>query len=149
MATKRKGEKTLLMLGDGVTPTEAFTKVANVVSIDPNEVSVDDVERTNLESDVKEYRPSSTPEMGELKFTLQWDPGDTAHQALEDMVQTPSDTIPHWRVVYPGANPRDYQQFSGYLKSFAPATIENPSDLAADVTIKVTSKITRGSVAIT
>lgn len=145
---KLKGEGTRLQLGSGTPPTLTFADISPVVSIEGNEVTAEDVDRTDLLSTMKEFRPSSIPDPGEMSLTLLFDPQDTNHQALQDDAYSP--TVRTWRLVYNnGTTTRPHDEFSGYIKSFKTTGIEQDSDLQAEISIKITGTITRGTTTIT
>lgn len=72
---------TKLQRGDGATPTEAFTTIAEVVSISGPTESARQVEVTNFDSAAKEYI-AGLRDSGELSFECNFIPESTMQQGL-------------------------------------------------------------------
>jgi hypothetical protein len=101
-ATKAKsGKGTLLRLGDGATPTEGFTTVLEVKSIDgPSETAeLEDVTHMESPSDYKEYIPTLL-DGGELAFEANLVPGDPEQEILTAALQARARK--NARVIVPG-----------------------------------------------
>src|SRR4051794_17767416 len=78
-AVKAKG--CVLKIGDGVTPTEGFTTIAEVTSIKHSGAKFDEVDVTNMESSAKEFQ-LAMKDSGNLQFTLNFI-NDATQQSLK------------------------------------------------------------------
>lgn len=140
------GEGTLLQL-EAATPG-TFDTIAQRVTIEGPERSVEAVETTHLDSVAKQFRPSKTPDNGELSMTIEFDPADVGHLRLETLAATTA-TV-NWRLVFNNeTNTRPHRQFPGFITSFGYGGMETESNLTADITIKVTGPLTAGNTTIT
>ena len=126
-------------LGDGATPTETFTALAEVYSITPPSDSVDVVEATHYKS------PNRTKEFidgmidpGECSLEMNFIPGSPADDAIQAWKLAGGRKS--CRIVFPnGVN----WTFSGILTGYEPAM---PLDdkMTATVTLKVTASYVTG-----
>lgn len=144
-----KTEGTKLQLGDAATPTEVFTDVAQLESIEPPELSAEEVDQTELASAVRKSRPSAIPDAGEASLTVAFDPEDTQHTAIEALFR--AGTNRNWRIVYnSGDNTRPHDTFPAWIKSFKVQGIDKDSgDLMADLTLRLTGLPVRGTTTLT
>lgn len=80
--TGKTGLGTVLKLGDGATPTEAFATVANVVSISGGGFTLELVDATHLGSPnyLREWLPSLRSAQA-WNMTVQYDPTHATHDA--------------------------------------------------------------------
>jgi hypothetical protein len=140
------GEGTLLQMGDGAG-TEVFTTIGQRVSIEGPETTVEAVEKTNLDSTMKEYRPSKVPDPGTLSMTIQYDPANVGHTSLKTRSRTP--TVNNYRLVFNNeTTTRPHMQFAAFVTSFNPTGMEVEENLQAEVEFQVTGAFTDGNTTI-
>jgi hypothetical protein len=120
-------------LGTGVT----WVEVGQIESIEGPSNSVGSIEKTNLSSLRKEYRPG-LPDGGEVSLDVQFDPTDAEHVYLRGLADTP--VVKSWRVTYP-CTPAVKDTFDGFVTAFNPSAAGDEDNLMASVTIKVTGEI--------
>jgi hypothetical protein len=97
MATKAKAaKKTKLQRGDGGSP-EAFTTIAEVVSVSGPKLGLGTVEATSFDSDAVEHI-GTIPDSGEISFNLNWVGDDPGQQGLE--TDRRNGTLRNFKVVY-------------------------------------------------
>jgi hypothetical protein len=129
---------TLLKLGDGGTPTETFTTIAEVGDIAGPNVESDSKEGTNHSSPsgYEEFIPT-IKRTGEVTFPINWNPAAATHSysagLLKDAV---NQTKRNFQIVFP-TSPATTWSFSAYVMKFSPKAPVN-GILAADITLKVT-----------
>lgn len=136
----RIGYKTKLAWGDGATPTEAFTEIAEQLTLEPADTQTDEVEFSNQDSDDfrKEFKPSWI-DGGELTVTFNYIPGNTTQSNVRD--DRDAQTIRNWRINLrdPVSNTVDQTiTFAGWVKSFKLNTIDPASRMEGSATIRVT-----------
>ena len=120
--------------GDGATPTEAFTTIAEVK----------DTEGPNMSRNTHDASHHGSPggymefiggmrDGGEITFTLNWVPSDTGHAALR--TDFDANARRNYRLIYPDSGSETIT-FPGLVTELSPTA---PVDglLEADVTIKV------------
>lgn len=147
----RIGHGITLSYGDGATPTEAFTALAELIDIQLPERSRDSIEATTYASPnrMKEYIVG-LGEPGELTFVVHFVPGSVTQLWLEGESQDP--VIRNWRAVLPVAGPvgSEYTQqritWAASLKGYKPGT---PIDeaMTLEITLQVTGDWTQEDVA--
>jgi predicted secreted protein len=133
---------TLIRLGNGATPTEAFTTIAAVKDIEGPGMSKDSIETTNHGSAgrYKEFIPG-LKDGGDVKFTIGYDPASASHAALQ--TQFDSDENNNWQLILPIPTESGFwgYEFSGHLTEISPKEpVED--ELTADITIKISGKPT-------
>ncbi|TQV76673.1 hypothetical protein FLL45_01555 [Aliikangiella marina] len=132
-----KGIGTEFRIGDGGTPTEAFTAVAKVLEIGERTTSRDSTEDTTFDSTggYKEFTPSGLKDAGELSLVLKYQPGDTEHEQLISLID--DDAVRNFQLHWPnpGSTPIT-ETFAGFVTSVGTAT-----PLDGDVTVPVTIKL--------
>ena len=83
MATKAITTKGVqLKIGDGATPTEAFTLIAEVLNISGPGEQVATIDATSFDSTAKEWISSALPDVSETTFEIHWIGNDLTHQKL-------------------------------------------------------------------
>lgn len=132
---------TLLKRGDGVTPTEAFTTVANVSDLSGPERSRETIDVTAHDSPNK-YREflAGLKDGGEVTATVNFDPSETTHTALDTDFES-GDTI-NWQIVLLDSTPDEHTwAIPGFISGLSDAY---PIDdkMEREVTIKVSGKPT-------
>lgn len=132
-------------IGDGATPTETFTPLAEVLNVTPPSDTVDIIDATHMASvnRTREYIPGLI-DPGEASIEMNFVPGsaaDLAIQALKGLSVTTNFQI----IFAPGGSGAVTWTFAGFLTGYEPAA---PFDdkMTATVNIKVTSSYTTGVV---
>lgn len=129
-----QGKGTLLQHGVGTGPT-VYTTIAQRVSISGPEMSVAEIDATDLDSLAMESEPG-LPDAGSISMTINYSPEAPTHQLLFDLIFTP--TVELWNLVF-----KDGTQypFSGWLSKFAPTGAEVNGKITAEIEIRVTGVI--------
>ena len=119
-----------------------FETIAQVASIQPPqpEREVVEVEDLNPTDDVKKKLPGVI-DVGEVTLTLNFDPDDTGHTALESDFW--AGAIKNYRIKLPTG---EGWTFSGFISGWAPQEITEGDVLQVEVTITVTAKPTFGPI---
>lgn len=133
---------TLLKIGDGATPTETFTTIAEVSNISGPGFSLDTTDVTNHSSPGgwEEAIPTIL-HAGEVSFDINFVPTDPTHGfstgLLHDMVNR---IKRNFQLVFPNAGNTTWS-FAAFVTGFEPA---EPVDdkLSASVTLKLTGQPT-------
>jgi len=132
---------TQLQRGDGATPTETFTAIANVTDITPPGIERETYDVTAHDSpDAYREFIGGLKDGGEVEIEINYDPREH-----DDLVADFADTEPrNYKIVWPST--LGNWAFAAILTNFEP---EAPHDdkLAASLTFKVSGKptITTGS----
>lgn len=139
---------TLVELGNGGTPTETFTPIAQLKSIDGPSLDTDDIDVTTHDGSdgFHEYIPG-LKEGGELSFDINFIPDNAGHSAasgvLSKYLEDGQSKIHNFAIRFPDASSASGIRwiFPGYVKGFG---ITAPVDdvLGASVTIKVSGRPT-------
>lgn len=129
---------TLLKIGDGATPTEAFVTVAEVTGLDGPNLTADTVELTSHSSTsaFKEYLVTLL-DAGEVTCTINYVPTDATHNPTTGLLSKyAARAKTNFKLVFPNGAATTWT-FSGFITHFQPhAPVADK--LAADVTIKIT-----------
>jgi hypothetical protein len=137
------GANTLFKVGDGATPTEAFTAVAEVRSISGPSITVDTTDTTSMTSGVWRRKVPTLIDAGEVTFDIAFMPMETGHadlyQDLKDRV------LRNFKVVFP-TTPAWEWSISGYVTGFEQ---EFPMDdvITTSVTITLVGEPTLAAAA--
>jgi hypothetical protein len=111
----------------------------------PPEKSLKTVDGTCLE-DTREQMDPGIEEATEFRFLEIWDMNETNDAALDTLyANAKSRTSPYnveWQVVYPQATPVT-DEFTGWVKKLGVQQIVNGEYIQREVTVQVTSVITR------
>lgn len=129
-----QGKGTLLQHGVTGTPI-VYTTIANRVSIDGPDMSVAEIDTTDLDSLAMESIPG-LPDMGSVSMQINYTPSAITHKLLLGFMLTPS--VELWQIVF-----RDGTKFpfSGYLTKFSDTGAEVNGKITADIEIRVTGVI--------
>lgn len=128
---------TLLKIGDGGTPAEVFTTIAEVRDISGPNYTLDTEEVTNHSTvgGYKEFIPT-LKDGGEVKFSLNFFQ-DTTHEALWDDFE--AGTRRNFQIVFPIQSGDDTLTFAAFVVDVdhdAPVS----GVLTRDITLKVTGQ---------
>ena len=126
-----------LQMGDGATPTEAFTAVGGVKDISGPAISRDLFETTSHDAtDGYETHVPTIKRSGEVTFDINWDPSDATHDMSTGIgAKVNADDPTNFLLIYARIG---YQwAFAGYVTKF-----DTKAPVAgihgASVTIKIT-----------
>jgi hypothetical protein len=127
-----------LQVGDGATPTEAFTAIAEIVTIEPPAGEAAEVEVTHLESTAKEFK-AGLADFGSGTATMNLIPGSLKQEQLED--DAVAGTVRNYRIMFPDAT--NGRAFAAFVSSFKLDSIGNDAPLRATATLRATGPVTR------
>lgn len=129
-----------LQAGDGASPTEAFTDVAEITKLTPPNLSRDAIEVTHLLS-ANGYREfiAGWRDGGEVSYEGNWLPLDGTQDYTTGLHSSfNTDTVHNWRVVIPTVVRID---FSGFVTAHEPdLPLEDRGTISGK--IKITGKPT-------
>lgn len=135
------GFGTQLKIGDGATPTEAFTTIANVTNISGPSKSRETIDVTAHDSpDGYMEFLGSVKDGGEVSADLNYDPTEDTHTVLDTRFESKV-PLNYQIVLLPGTDDEHTWSIKGIITGLEP---EYPYDdkMACSVTIKVTGKPT-------
>lgn len=148
--TEHSAFGTILAVGNGETPSEEFTEIAQVKDISGPSMSRETIDVTNHQSPggFAEFL-ASLADGGEVTFDVELDPGDSTHDGTTGLLYLMGvKTRRNWRLIFPVASttPGEYwgYSFSGLVTGFSPSAPVKGS-LTASITIKVAGAVTDGS----
>lgn len=119
-----------------------YTTIGQLLTVKPPGGTVEAVGTTGLASVAKTFRPGLIPEVGEVEFTIQYDPNNTLHISLASRVQTP--VLDNWKVVYvDGMATPACDTFDGFVTKFDVQEVEGETakNLEATLTVQVTGVV--------
>lgn len=148
MSQGRVGYKSKLAAGDGATPTEVFTPIAEIVSIEPADATTEEVDFTNQDSVGwrKEFKPTWI-DGGEVTAVCNYIPGDATQEAARD--DRDAHTIRNWRILIcePVADVIDQHiTFQGFVKTYKLDTISPSDPMRLTIVVRVTGPETWADV---
>lgn len=133
---------TLLKMGDGGSPTETFTTIAEVITASGPDISVDTEDVTNHDStnDWEEHIPTIL-RSGEVTFGINYNPVAATHDATTGLLaDLEAKTLRNFQLVLPDDASTTWE-FSAYVTGFSP-TWDAAGKLGADVTLKPSGDLT-------
>lgn len=145
MANEYSSFGTILAVGNAETPSEEFTKIAQLRDIDGPGSSLEMIDATHHQSEGnrREYVPGLI-DGGEVTFEIVWDPEDATHDFTTGLPYLHNNRLKrNFKLVTPVAGVVGYWAlaFAAYVTAFK--TKEPLSGmLAADMTLKVTGQVT-------
>lgn len=143
MAKKYAAVGTKLEIGDGATPTENFSQIAEVKDISGPAFVVDTVETTSHSS------PSAAKEFvatlldgGDVTFTINYDPAEAtqknaANGLIANMV---AKTLKNWKLILTDSA-NSAIAFAAYIVEFSPDMMVK-GNLTAKLKLRVTGLVT-------
>lgn len=138
MATSAVGSHgTLLKVGDGTTPTEAFTTIAEVKDIDGPAMTLNMEDATSHDSGGWREEIATLLEAGDVTFDINYI--GAATQVLLETAQYSRERL-NFQLVFP-MTPAVTKAFSGYVTSFGFSAAVS-GILTASVTIRVSGAVT-------
>jgi hypothetical protein len=146
--TTLPGEGTKLAVK--ITPAVTYTVIGNRTTMTGPRMEVAKIATTNLDSPTKTYRPSRQLDPGEFDLTIWYDPNETsAQQFLRSQVNpgpgvTTAPALLDFQLTYNDGKGTTsaVEQFFGFVTSWEENGMDEDSNLAADITIAVTSGYT-------
>lgn len=133
---------TLLKIGDGASPTESFTTIAEVTNIGGPSLSLDPIEITS-HSSTGGWREfiGGLLDGGEVSLEINYDPVGATHDASTGLIYDMTNrTVRNFQLVFPDTGNTTWS-LSALVTAFEPS---EPIDdkLAASVTLKVSGQPT-------
>ena len=142
MATKTLGSGILLKYDEN-GDTASHTTIGEIINITPNTISCEDVDVTTTDAAFMAFLPSEVDDNGEVTFEQVWHAGDTNHELVDTAFDNRDVAYTYeWQIVYPYATPVT-DEFTAYVKSIGPASIDAKSVIKRTVVLKLTSAIAR------
>ncbi|MBS0207508.1 MAG: hypothetical protein JSS27_01005 [Planctomycetes bacterium] len=125
-----------------------YTKILQVISIEPPALNMGEAESTALDSTAEEATPTIVKN-DDLSLKIFYDPSQTTHAALTTACA--AGTILFWKFTYanpqgPGASvpgSAKTEIFEGFVKQFKPTGVEVQGNIQADLAVRVTGPNTR------
>ena len=134
--TKSSAKGTVLQLSIAAS----FTTIAQVQSISGPDAEVETIETRDLSSGTGvPHMVTGYVEGGSVSFSGFFDPVAATHQALTDLISTPSSSE-SWKIIYSDSGTTAWP-FTGILKSFTPKA-EAGSALMFDGSVKLNGIVT-------
>lgn len=134
------GYAVVIKRGDGQTPTEAFTEIAEVHNIDGPGMSRDAVD-VGFGSDGFRRYMAGAADGGEVALELNFLPADTTQGATSGLLKDFMDgTLRNYKMEFPDT-PKTIWSFAGIITKFNP-TASFDKQITASVTIKISGKPT-------
>lgn len=128
------GVEVTLEVGDGVTPTEGFTKIANVKNIGGPSMSREQINQTAHGDQAQRYRPG-LPDGGEVPLEIMWDPAETTHDETTGLLKLFNDgTIANFKMKFGSAAT---WTFAAFVSSFEGGGEAEGGLFTASVTLKL------------
>ena len=120
------------LLAHGIS--SVYTTVGQRVSLEGPEMEVGKADTTHLDSTNKTSRPTIA-DPGEMSGKLWYDPQDTVHKLLFNLIGTPTNTE-QFKLTFADASPTVWT-FDAWLSKFKPTGMEVESNLEADFTLQL------------
>lgn len=128
------GFGTLLKVGDGASPTEAFTAIAEVKSISGPSMSMETIDATHMESPsgYREILPSFR-NGGEVSFDLNFLPANATQVGL--LTSFTNASLKNYQLIFPDSGTTTWG-FAAYVTGFSPSAAVDDI-LAASATLTI------------
>ena len=138
---------TILAFGNNETPSEEYTKLAQVKDISGPSITRDTIDVTNhgSPSGYSEFL-ASLKDGGEVTFDIEYDPADPTHDDTTGVMALIDENTPrNWRLIFPVAAVSGYHglQFKALVTGFQPAAPVKGS-LTSSITLKVAGAVAQG-----
>jgi hypothetical protein len=125
--------------GNGTQFKLAAAAVAQVLSMDGPEISVESIDTTNLSTTGgMTKRPSIIYDPGNISLTLQYNPKDASHAAILALL-LPTPTSGSMSIVFTDGT---IYAFTGFPSKWKVTNIESQENVEADVEIEISGNIT-------
>lgn len=136
----KAGFGALLKIGDGATPTEVFTTIAEVVNITPPSHELETADATHMESpNGFRERIATVLNAGEGTFELNFLPDDTSQDQL--ITDQEAKTLRNFQITIPGSSPAKRYAFSAFVTSIG-ESIPFDDKMTRNVTLTLSGKRT-------
>jgi len=134
------GYGTLLKMGDGASPTETFTTIAEVGDLEAPEITLNTEDATSQDSGGWEEAIGTTLTGGEPSFEINWRPTNGTHDETTGMLYVILNRVKkNWKLVLP--NTAKTFSFAALVTGFKP---KQPvaGKLTAEIKLKITGPVT-------
>lgn len=132
------GLGTVLKIGDGGSPTEVFTAIAQVTEIAGPNGEVVTAETTNLASTAKTFR-GVIFDGGEVTFTIQYDPRGASHTILDGFYAAVPPAQHNFQLIFQSLSKA---AFAAIITKLNPTGMTVDGNLEAECSLKVTGPVT-------
>ncbi len=143
MPIKTQGTK--LMIGDGATPTEAFTAVGKVLSFSGPDTTRSEIDATHLQSTAREY-VLALKDRGNISFDCLLDPDDTAQDTLWDDLDSDASRNFKLELSDSGGTSGTTYAFAAFVSQFS-ITGQVDDLVRASLTLRITGDVTKTAAA--
>ena len=129
---------TAIKIGDGATPTENFTQIAQAHDITGPNLDMNVIDATDHDSGGVKSKVPGVSDPGQITFDVGWDPSDATHAALK--TDHDAKTLRNFQEVLTDAAGTTVT-FSAYVKTLQP---HEPVDgqLTMSVTLELSGAVT-------
>lgn len=120
MSKEYAAKGTQLQMGDGGSPTENFTAIAQVEDINGIALALDTAETTHHASAAKEF-VATVIDGGEVSLSIVWDPGEATHKNASGGLsyQLLQKILRNFKLVFPDVA-NSVISFAGFVVGFEP-----------------------------
>lgn len=126
-------------VGDGATPTEVFTTIAEVTGFDGPTTEANEIEVTTLSSTAKEFI-SGLVDNGEVTLNVNAVPDDSQHRQIRNDIE--AGTVRNYQIDFnDGTTTNTTYTFAAFVKSF-PFSAAPDDKLTGTITLRITGSIT-------
>lgn len=123
------------------TVSSTLTAISQVVEVDGPDATVGTKETTNLSSTSKSYR-ATLPDGGTVTATIQYDPADTTHIALNTAINAWPQNAVAGSITFNTSSGSHGAAFNCILTRFKPKGMNQEDNLEADIEFKITGVVT-------
>ena len=136
MANKIAGKGTLLQCE---FTTSVWTTISSRTEISQSGMTVETKDTTDLDSSEREFKPTIA-DFGEVSFDFWYDPDDSTHTNLFNLVGTPA--VKNWKTIFTDDTPATFS-YAGILTSFEVSGLVVDDYAQGSITVKITGAITK------
>lgn len=131
---------TLLKMGDGGSPTETFTTIAEVGDLEVPEITLETEDATSQDSGGWEEAVATILSGGEPSFEINWIPSSATHDETTGLLYSILNRVKkNWKIVLP--NTAKTFSFAAYVTGFK--GIEPvKGKLKAEIKLKISGAVT-------
>lgn len=131
---------TILKIGDGATPTEVFTAIANVTNLSPPPLDREEYETTHHDGSGWDEWIVGVKRGGQISLDVDWVPTESTHGYTSGMLKDWDDgTLRNFQLVWPDSGSTTWT-FAGYIKTITPAA-PAVGKLTATITIRISDSV--------
>lgn len=133
MAKRYGARGALFQLGDGATPTEAFTTVAQVLTIGEISVESERNDATAMNDDWEQFL-LGVKSAGEIGISILYDPNDSQHKKLSEWFN--DQKIGNIKIAWPHVGPFGHEwQIVGAIRIFTIGEQARGNNIQASITL--------------